>query len=289
MTTSWHSEGDYYCFSNELVSGKYLTTGHYQGMRDLVHRASGVQIAAGETLPGLVAPYRVFGNSRRYGDVRDRNGQREIVPEGLRITHPADSENPFDLVAIYSWEGGTLDIRYRITAHVEMRGFELGIASYLAAGFRGFICRQSNVWGEKDPRIVPVDVNPMTDVYAVFPRSEADFKTIFDGRLDLPPYPVRFVAPAYFAHPLAYRRHAKSGVTAVGMADPKQCYSICLPVNNPPEEPDPANGYQGIYFYLFGRDLRQGETVATRLRWVVGQDLSDQEVLARWESFARTL
>ena len=213
----------------------------------------------------------------------------EIVPEGLRITHRADGQNPFDLVSLYAWEGDTLDIHYTITVHTEMRGFELGIASYLAAGFRAFISRQSNVWGETDSRIVPVDVNPMTDVYAVFPRSEADVKTIFDGRLDLPPYPVRFVTPAYFAHPLAFRRHAKSGVVAVGMADPKECYSICIPVNNPPEEPDPANGYQGIYFYLFGRDVGQGETVTTRLRWIIGQNISDEQILARWEVFASTL
>jgi hypothetical protein len=289
MTTSWHAEGDYYCFANEVVSGKYLAAGHYQGMRDLVHRSTGVQIAAGETLPGLVAPYRVFGNGRRYGDVRDRDGHVEIVSDGLRITHTADAENPFDLVSLYVWQGDTLDIHYTITLHADMSAFELGVASYLAAGFRAFVCRQSNVWGETDSRIVPVDVNPMTDVYAVFPRSEADTKTVFDGRLDLPPYPVRFVAPAYFAQPLAYRRHASTGVMALGMADPKDCYSICIPVNNPPEEPDPANGYQGIYFYLFGRDFLQGDTVTTRLRWIIGRNMSDAEVLARWEAFASTL
>ena len=271
---------------NDFVLGKYLTAGHYQGMRDLVHRPTGVQIAAGETLPGLVAPYRVFGNGRRYGDVRDRPTQVEIVPEGLRIMHPSDSENPFDLVSLYSWDGDTLDVRYAITLHTEMLGFELGIASYLSAGFRAFISRQANVWGEKGFKIVPVDANPMTDVYAVFPRSEGEMKTIFDGRLDLPPYPIRFTAPAYFAHPLAYRRHMKSGVMAVGMADPKECYSICIPVNDPPQEPDPSKGYQAIYFYLFGRDLRPGRTATTRLRWIIGQDLPEEEILARWESFS---
>jgi hypothetical protein len=245
-----------------------------------------VQIAAGEALPGLAAPYRVFGNGRRYGDVRDRATRVEVLSQGLRITHAADNENPLDIVSLLSWKGDTLDIQYSITPHAEMRGFEFGVASYLSPGFRAYISRQSNTWGEKGFRIVPVDTNPMTDVYALFPRSEAEMKTIFDGRWDLPPYPVRYAVPAYFAHPLAYRRQAKSGVMAVGMADPKECYAICIPVNDPPGDPDPTKSYQGIYFYFFGRNLRQGETAATHLRWIVGQDMPEREVLARWESFS---
>ncbi len=282
----WRADGDNYYFQNDIVSGRYLTAGEYQGMRSLVHRPTGVEIAAGEKLPGLAAPYRVFGNGRRYGDVRDRPTRVDVTPEGLRIAHPADAENPFDIVSCYAWNADTLDVRYTITAHTDMRAFEFGVSSYLSAGFRAYVSRQSNVWGETSSEIVPVDVNRMTDVYALFPRNEDAMKTIFDGRWDLPPFPVRYAVPAYFAHALAYRRHVKSGVMAVGMADPKECYAICVPVNNPPENPDPAKGYQGIYFYLFGRDLRRGETVATRIRWIVGRNLPDQEILARWESFA---
>jgi hypothetical protein len=283
---AWRSDGDDYHFETELVSGRYLTAGKYQGMRSVVHRPTSVEIAAGEKLPGLVCPYRVFGNGRRFGDVRDRPTKVDVTPEGLRIVHPADAENPFDIVSTYSWIADTLDIHYAVTVHTDMRGFELGVASYLAPGFRAFISRQSNHWGKTESQIVPVDVNPMTDLYALFPRNEAAIRTVFDGRWDLPPAPVRYTVPAYFAQALAYRRHVTSGVMAVGMADPKECFAICVPVNNPPEAPDPAKGYQALYFYLFGRDLKKGETASTRARWVVGQDLEEHEILARWESFA---
>jgi hypothetical protein len=286
MDSIWTAEGPRCRFENDAVAGWFLTSGEYQGMRSLVHRPTGVEVAAGETLPGLVAPYRVFGNGQRYSDIRDREPQVALGADGLTMRHPADPRNPFDLSALYSWQAGTLDIRYTLTTQAEMRGFEIGIASYLAAGFRGYVSRQSNVWGEDAPRIVPVDVNPMTDVYALFPRSEAELKTIFDGRWDLPPYPVRYAVPGYFALPLAYRQQAASGVAALGMADPRECHAICLPVNNPPEVPDPAHGYQAVYFYFFGRDLREGETVTWRLRWVIGQDLTDEEIRAQWEAFA---
>ena len=281
MTTSWHIDGDFAEFRTGTVSGKYLCAGHYQGLRELVYQPKGVSIVAGETLPGLVSPYRVFANGRRYADIRDRPTKVELVPEGLRITNSATHENPLELVTLHSWSDDTLDIRYTLSATIDMVGFEMGVASYFAPGFRGFVSRQSNTWGEEGFQIVPVDVNPLTDVYALFPRSEAEMKTLFDGRWDLPPYPIRYSVPAYFAHPLAYRRHAKSGVTVVGLADPTECYAICLPVNDPPEDPDPARGYQAIYFYLFGRDLRRGETAAAHLRFVVGQDLSESEILAR--------
>lgn len=286
MSTTWHAEEPYYCFQGDVVSGKYLTAGHYQGMRSVVYRPAGIEVAAGEKLPGLVAPYRVFGNGKRYGDVRDRATQVKIMPEGLQVTHPADKENPLDLVSVYTWEGDTLTVRYTLTVHEEMRSFELGVASYLSAGFRAFIFRQSNVWGEKAPKFVPVDTNPMMDVYGLFPRSEAEMKTIYDGRWDLPPYPVRCGAPAFFEAPLSYRRQAKSGVTAVGMGDPKECYAVAVAVNDPPEDPDPAKGYQATYFYHFGRDLHKGETVKFRVRWILGQDMPEQEMLARWEAFA---
>ncbi len=148
---------------------KRETSGEYQGMRSLVHRSSGVEIAAGEKLPGLVAPYRVFANGKRYSDVRDRQPRVEIAEGGVKMTHPADAKDPFDLATLYTWDGGTLDIHYTLTTQAEMRGSEIGIASYLASGFRAFVSRQSNNWGEDAPRIVPVDVNPMTDVYALFP------------------------------------------------------------------------------------------------------------------------
>lgn len=286
MSTLWRMDGDKCHFENEAVTGHYRVTGEYQGMRSLVHRASGVQIAAGERLPGLVAPYRVFGNGRRFSDVRDRRAEEEILSNALRRTYPADAQNPFDITATYAWNAEVLDVNVAVKPHEDIAGFELGVASYLAAGFRAFVSRQSNVWGEQTSTIVPVDANPMTDVYALFPRNESAMKTIFDGRWDLPPYPVRYAVPAYFAQALAYRRHVQTGVTALGLGDPDECYAICIPVNNPPEDPSPANGYQAIYFYLFGRDVRCGEPVNARLRWVIGQDLSNAEVLARWDSFA---
>jgi hypothetical protein len=286
MSAAWRAEGANYCFETELVSGRFLTAGKYQGLRSLVHRATGVEIAAGEKLPGLVAPYRVFGNGRRYGDVRDRPGRAELVPGGLRVTYLADDANPFEVVSFYAWDGDTLDARYSVRPQVEMLSFELGVASYLSAGFRAYVSRQSNTWGETGSRMVPVDANPMTDVYALFPRNEAAMKTIFDGRWDLPPYPVRYAVPAYFAEPLAYRRHVKSGVMALGMGDPTECYAVCIPVNDPPEDPSPAKGYQGVYFYHFGRDLRAGETATARVRWVVGRDIPEAEIVARWQAFA---
>lgn len=285
MNNLWHDENPHYRFETDVVSGSYLTAGEYQGMRDLVHRPTGVQVAAGESLPGLVSPYRVFGNGRRYGDVRDRPCQVEIVAEGLRIAQPADEENPFDLESLYSWNGDTLDVKYTISPHEDMRRFELCIASYLSAGFRAFVSRQSNEWGEKDSKIVPVDTNPMTDVYAMFPRDEKAASMIFDGRWDIPPYPVRWSVPAWFDLPLAYRRHAKSGVMGLTMGDPQECYTIGISVNDPPEDPDPANGYQATYLYMFGRDLPKGETAKASVRWVIGKDMSDEEIFARWEAF----
>jgi hypothetical protein len=38
-------------------------------------------------------------------------------------------------------------------------------------------------------------------------------------------------------------------------------------------------------FYFFGRDLGAGDTVTWRLRWVIGQHLTDEEIRSQWEAF----
>ena len=288
MGNCWRCEGANYLFENDVVHGSYLTAGEYQGMRELVHRPTGLQTAAGETLPGLLAPYRVFGNGRRYDDVRDRPARPEISDDRLRIRYEADDANPFDLDSHYRWTGGVLDVTYAILPHVELRRFELNVSSYLSAGFRAFVSTQSNEWGEDAPRIVPVDVNPMTDVYAMFPRDESAMATIFDGRWDLPPYPVRWTVPGWLDQPFAYRRHAGSGVTVLAMGDPEETHAIGISVNDPPDDPDPEKGYQSIYFYFFGSDLPADRPAEVRLRWIVGKDLSEDEMLRRWEAFRKT-
>lgn len=289
MGDGWQCDGANYLFETDLVQGSYLTEGEYQGMRELVHRPTGMQAAAGETLPGLLAPYRVFGNGLRYDDVRDRPALPEIVDDRLRIRYAADEKNPFDLDSEYQWTGDVLDVTYRLLPHVELRRFELNVSSYLSAGFRAHVSRQSNEWGEDDSRFAAVDVNAMTDVYAMFPRDESAMATIFDGRWDLPPYPVRWTVPAWLDRPLAYRRHAASGLTVLAMGDPEETHSIGISVNDPPEDPDPERGYQSIYFYFFGRDLPAGEPAAVRLRWIVRENLTEEAILEHWEAFRKTV
>ena len=78
------------------------------------------------------------------------------------------------------------------------------------------------------------------------------------------------------AAPLALRRDAKSGLTAVLMSRPRDCFAVSMPYG---EEP-----HRSVYLSLFGVDLAAGKEVSAAARLVIGKNISDQEA---WKLYQR--
>jgi hypothetical protein len=66
------------------------------------------------------------------------------------------------------------------------------------------------------------------------------------------------------------------------MAPPDDCFAFSSPWN--PPAPD-AGGYRSIYFSLFGRDLRAGQTVRASCRLILARNLGDDEAIRRYETY----
>jgi len=79
------------------------------------------------------------------------------------------------------------------------------------------------------------------------------------------------------AAPLAVRRDAKSGLVAVVMAPPEDCFAVLTPYGE--------EGHRSVYLSLFGRDLKAGEAVSARARLVIGRDITDEQAIALYKAY----
>ena len=78
-------------------------------------------------------------------------------------------------------------------------------------------------------------------------------------------------------HPLAVRRAPATGLTAVLMAPPGDCFAISTPQQSDPHD--------SLYLSLFGRDLSAGETAHARARLLIAPRLSQDEILNAWKNY----
>jgi len=81
------------------------------------------------------------------------------------------------------------------------------------------------------------------------------------------------------AAPLALRRDATNGLTAVLMSRPDDCFAVSMPSGE--------DSHRSIYLSLFGRDLKEGEEASAGARLVIGKDISDDRALELYREYLK--
>ena len=114
-----------------------------------------------------------------------------------------------------------------------------------------------------------------------FPRDAAAEAIIADGRWGIPPHPVTFKPVARYAGALGVRRDPKSGLTAMVMAPPADCFAVLMPYGE--------EGHRSLYQSLFGRDFKDGEKATARARLVIGQDIADRQAILEYETYLKEM
>jgi len=180
--------------------------------------------------------------------------------------------------ALYRWKApNALDVVTSVTPKEDLARFE----SFLASYFKGFpeslvyvkSCRQT---GGKTGLLAAVRAN---GDWQMFPRDDASLKIINDGRWKRPPNPVQWTIMPPLAGALAVRRDAKSGLTALIMAPPDDCFAVATPYGE--------EGHRSIYLSLVGRDVKAGQTAAARSRLVIGRNISDDRAIAIYQEYVK--
>ena len=279
-------EEGFYAFDTGVLRGKVRLNGTSQGITELVHVPSGVSLASGGRLPGLFSYYRIFSANTRYGNaVRDWPTETKVLPDGaLHVFWPTGEGHPLEITAVHRWtRPDTLDVVTTVKPLEDMPAFEVFLSSYYEQAFWAQVYVKPVEDAAAGPRFVPVDRTPESKGgYVMYPRDEQALELILDGRWKIPPSPVDWDEIRWLASPLAMRRDETSGLSALMMAPPEDCFAIASPYN--PATPD-AGGYRSLYFSFFGRDLKAGETAEARCRLVIAQNLADAQAVKLYEEY----
>jgi hypothetical protein len=262
-----------YQFDTGVLRGRLKLDGKYQGLYPLVDAATGEDLVHP---PGVFSFYRVFTTNRRYGNAaRDWPTRTRLLAGGaVEVRWPPAEAHPFEMTGLYRWSApDTLDLEIAVQSENDMPGFELFMSSYFTRNFRAAVYLRS----DDGARFVPVDRTPDSrGGYVMFPENEKALSMILDGRWKIPPSPVDWALVRWLAEPMAVRRDADQGLTALMMCPPDACFAISSPWN--PASPD-AGGYRSLYLSLFGRDLEPGQTAHARCRLIIRRDLSDDQAI----------
>lgn len=276
-TLAFAADGKEYCFDTGALRGVLRAQGKSLGLAPLVDAASGTTIARAY---GACSHYRLLDADARYGSAAwDWASQSRLAPDGsVEVNWSADNDHPFDMTAAYRWTApNTLDVVTAVVARKALRGFEVFLASY----FAGFASSLVYVQGcpETGGRPGLLEAKKSYAVWQMFPRDDAAVALIQDGRWKRPPNPVEWRIMPRLAGPLAVRREAKTGLVALLMAPPGDCFAVATPYSE--------EAHYSIYLSLFGRDLTAGQTATARSRLVVARGISDPQAVALYEAYAK--
>jgi len=265
-------------FDTGVLKGALGEGGKSLGLRPVAHIASGVQMAGAF---GILSPYRMLTSDARFGTAAwDWASKAELAANGAAKVHwAADKVHPLEMTGVYRWAADdTLDLELTVKPQRELRRFELFLASY----FNGFPASLACV---RQPAPASGSCRFMAAVKAqgdwqTFPRDDTAEAIYGDGRWARPPNPVRWTMMPRLAAPLALRRDAKSGLTAVLMSRPGDCFAVSMPYGE--------DGHRSVYLSLFGGDLKAGQEVSAGARLVIGKGIADDRAMGLYRAYLKT-
>ncbi len=271
------AEASEFRFDTGAFRGSLRTQGKSLGLGPVFESGSEKPLAG---LFGILSHYRLLDVDARYGPAAwDWPSEGKLLDDGSVETRwTADDAHPFDMRAVYTWKGpGTLDVSTAVTPKKPLKRFEVFLASY----FGGFPESSAYVAACNETGGKPgfLAATKEAAYWHTFPRDAESAALFSDGRWQRPPHPVDWTIRPKLAVPLAMRRDPESGLVALLMSPPSDCFAISMPFGE--------EGHFSVYLSLFGGDVAAGQTVAARCRLVLGRGITDSRAVALYEEFAK--
>ncbi len=283
-------EGDgIYVFNTGTLSGRLRLNGKSQGISELIHVASGQELTYGGRKLPVMSHYRIFTAGTRYGDAaRDWPTECKILPDGAvqAVFQPAE-DYPFSMTAVFRLGAAdAIDVETTVTARQDLPRFEVFLSNYFGEGYDASVYVIHSLRSPGKPYFLRADHNPLVaGNYLLFPRDRESVLTVFDGRWQQQPHPVEWCITRYLAAPVGVRRHKETGLTAVVMASPDDCFAVATPYNQDP--PDGVANHRSMYLCLFGGDVAKGDTVRAQSRLQVLAAPSDEAIEQCYQTYLR--
>lgn len=253
-------------FDTGVIRGRLQSENLTFGIHELVDCATG-QPLCGRF--GLFNVYRVFSDGKRYGSAGwDWPGQATVNQDGsVTVVCPATADRPFSLSGQYRLsQPAVVDLEIRVTPQTDLHGFEVFLASYFDSAYT-----QSLVYVSQQTAPTFLRATQSLGHWLTFPRDAKAVSIVQDGRWKLPPNPVDWTIQSQFEQPLAAKRPAGPGPTALLMAPKKSCFAISMPYE--------TEAHYSVYLSLFGRDVAVQDTAVCHARLQFINSPSDQVMI----------
>lgn len=269
-----------YEFDTCILHGRLRGSGKDLGLTSAVHLPTDTKLS-GEY--GILSYYRVFTTNERYGHAAwEWPSSSEILPDGaVQVTWSGADGRPFEMFAVYRFrDSSTLDVETIVKAGKDLSKFEVFLASYF---HETLPIPQVYVAACPETEGNPAFLTAKKSFgnWQMFPRNDDVVPTIHDGRWQIQPNPVDWKIMPQMAKPIALRRGSKTAPTAILMAPPDDCFAISTP--------NEGEGHYSIYFSLFGRDIKAGQTARARLRLVVTSAATDLQILDLYQQYLKDI
>lgn len=268
-----------YRFDTGLWRGTLRSQGRSLGLMPVADATAGTAVTHGF---GLLSHYRLLDAQTRYGHgAWDWASTARVLPDGaVEVAWSADAAHPFDLRAVYRWTAPhTCDVTTRVVPRQPLVRFEVFLASYFAGFPASFVYVQA--CPETGGQAGLLEAKKAVAVWQMFPRDAEAVQIIGDGRWQRPPNPVDWKIMPPLAGPLAVRRDAATGLAALVMAPPDDCFAVATPFGE--------EGHRSLYLSLLGRDVAAGQTATARARLVLARDVSDAQAVALYQAYVQEL
>jgi len=269
-----------YEFDTGLLRGRLREAGKGLGLSSAMHVPTGTKLNGAH---GILSYYRVFTTNKRYGTAAwSWPSSSKLLPDGaVQVTWPEADDRPFQMVAVYRFDDdSTLDVETIVKASENLSKFEVFLASYFHESFplpQVFVTPDAKIVGKR----IFMKAKKSFGDWQMFPRNYDVVPIIRDGRWQKEPNPVDWKIMPLIAKPIALRRGSKAAPTAILMAPPDDCFAIATPYE--------GEGHYSMYFSLFGRDIKAGQTARARLRLVVTNIASNREILNLYKKYMEDL
>lgn len=264
-------------FDTGTVKGSVIKDGMGGGLTSVNFSESNVPI---DSKQGLLAPHRLQTSRKRYSSSSwDWPHTGKLLSNGaaeLRWENAAD--RPFVVTSTFQWKTcDTLDQTLAFTPDTDLEKFELFLSSY----FNRFTVAKAYA---KDPgNGLPAFLEATKELGAMqlFPGNQDAMAMVSDGRWKLPPYPNDWAVRPGLEAPLGVKRDPNSGVTVILMSPPDSCFAIGM------TQQDSDSG--AFYQSLFGKDVKQGQTLTAHVRMVFGKNITDGQAIQRYQEYLKDL
>ncbi|NRB75359.1 MAG: lactonase family protein [Verrucomicrobiales bacterium] len=286
LQTVWQNDGEFDAlyFKTTVLTGTFIAHDHRDlgkgygrhGFRDMTYKGIDLNapegpVGAKRRHQGLLNLYRIYGVNETFGALR--NDEAEVVPQedGARLTWPASEARPIAISATYTISGQSqIDVLLEATPTRDIKNFEILPATYLPVEWEKFVYLQGE--SAPEPTLLRPSGNEDDDLkYPFYSMSKSDRDAQEKSGRTTSTWQWKSILPEPLAAlPIVFCGDNK--VQVIQFAAPDSVSAVCAtpkPEAGDPEEWNSVGQHSALYFSLFGRDVKAGETVSSKIRLLV--------------------